>query len=165
VILPTYNEKQNLPLIISMLAYEFETKYVIITSLNVYDGVYISMHYNKNSWLTSFVLDDLPIQTTSSLEYEIVIVDDNSPDGTGAIADQLQTIYSPKRIVRIQLVCYLSLYSMSFRSRAYFYDEMIVHCTNFNYSLYNNFGNHLLNSDCVETCRKTRFRKCVQRWT
>lgn len=60
VILPTYNERQNLPLIVAMLTHTFEQ---------------------------------------SKLDYEIVIVDDNSPDRTYEIAEQLQAVYGADRIV------------------------------------------------------------------
>jgi dolichol-phosphate mannosyltransferase len=51
VILPTYNERENLPLIIWMLDKSF---------------------------------------TDSSLKYEVIIVEDNSPDGTLQVAEKLQ---------------------------------------------------------------------------
>ncbi len=35
----------------------------------------------------------------SGLDYEIIIIDDNSPDGTLEVAKQLQTIYGQDRIV------------------------------------------------------------------
>ncbi|MCJ1398517.1 dolichol-P-mannose synthesis [Xylographa trunciseda] len=60
VILPTYNERRNLPIIIWLLNKTF---------------------------------------TENSLDYEIIIVDDASPDGTLAIAQQLQKAYSPSHIV------------------------------------------------------------------
>jgi len=59
VILPTYNERQNLPLIISLLTHTF---------------------------------------TTHHLTYEVIIVDDNSPDGTALIAEQLQSIYGGDQV-------------------------------------------------------------------
>ena len=60
VILPTYNERQNLPLIISMLDHTF---------------------------------------TSHRLSYEVVIVDDNSPDKTGDVAEQLQSILGREKVV------------------------------------------------------------------
>lgn len=36
---------------------------------------------------------------TSKLEWEVIVVDDASPDGTLEIAKQLQNVYSPARIV------------------------------------------------------------------
>lgn len=60
VLLPTYNERQNLPIITELL-------------------------------VTSF--------TENNLDYEIVIIDDNSPDKTIEVAKQLQKIYGEDRIV------------------------------------------------------------------
>merc|ERR1711915_887249 len=60
VILPTYNERENLPLIIWLL-----NKYFM---------------ENKIDW-------------------EVVIVDDSSPDGTLEIAYELQSLYGCKNIV------------------------------------------------------------------
>jgi len=59
VIMPTYNERQNLPLIITLLVRTFEE--------------------NKLNW-------------------EIVVVDDNSPDNTAEVCEQLIKLYS-KNIV------------------------------------------------------------------
>ncbi|KAF1336034.1 Dolichol-phosphate mannosyltransferase, partial [Globisporangium splendens] len=60
VLLPTYNERENLPLIVWLLEKSFRE---------------------------------------NSLEYEIVIVEDNSPDGTLQVALDLQSIYGKDRIV------------------------------------------------------------------
>uniref|UniRef100_K3WCE1 Dolichol-phosphate mannosyltransferase subunit 1 n=1 Tax=Globisporangium ultimum (strain ATCC 200006 / CBS 805.95 / DAOM BR144) TaxID=431595 RepID=K3WCE1_GLOUD len=60
VLLPTYNERENLPLIIWLLEKAFRE---------------------------------------NSLEYEIVIVEDNSPDGTLQVARDLQKIYGKDHIV------------------------------------------------------------------
>lgn len=60
VILPTYNERRNLPIIIWLLERTF---------------------------------------TAHNLDWELIIVDDGSPDGTLAVAQQLQTLYTPSRIV------------------------------------------------------------------
>ncbi len=60
IILPTYNEKDNLPIII---------------------------------WLI------MKHMSESGHEFEVVIVDDNSPDGTKEIALDLQKIYGEKRII------------------------------------------------------------------
>ncbi|EIM20312.1 hypothetical protein E3Q22_01706 [Wallemia mellicola] len=60
VILPTYNERKNLPVIVWLLAKTF-----------------IQAH----------------------LDWEVVIVDDNSPDGTQEIAKQLQAVYGNDRIL------------------------------------------------------------------
>ncbi|PWN97733.1 hypothetical protein FA09DRAFT_319416 [Tilletiopsis washingtonensis] len=60
VILPTYNERRNLPVIIYLLARMFEQ---------------------------------------NALDYEVIIVDDASPDGTLEVAKQLQSVYGEERIV------------------------------------------------------------------
>ena len=60
ILLPTYNERENLPLIVWLITKSFEK---------------------------------------SRLDYEIIIIDDNSPDGTQAIAEKLQEIYGRDRIV------------------------------------------------------------------
>ncbi|PVF95759.1 putative dolichyl-phosphate beta-D-mannosyltransferase [Serendipita vermifera] len=60
VILPTYNERKNLPVIVWLLARTF---------------------------------------TSHSLAWEIIIVDDASPDGTLEIAKQLQNVYGPDKII------------------------------------------------------------------
>ncbi|KAI9218408.1 nucleotide-diphospho-sugar transferase, partial [Blastocladiella britannica] len=60
VLLPTYNERHNLPVIVWMLVRTF---------------------------------------TEHKLDYEIIIIDDNSPDGTLDIAKQLQGVYGADRIV------------------------------------------------------------------
>ena len=60
VILPTYNERQNLPLIVALLVEAF---------------------------------------SSARLSYELVIVDDNSPDGTGDVAERLQATFGNDRIV------------------------------------------------------------------
>ena len=60
VILPTYNERENLPLMLSMLNSAFEG---------------------------------------ARLAYEVVIVEDNSPDGTLEVAQALQNVYGEDRVV------------------------------------------------------------------
>ncbi|XP_065064521.1 dolichol-phosphate mannosyltransferase subunit 1-like [Rhopilema esculentum] len=60
VLLPTYNEKENLPLITWLLVKTF---------------------------------------TEHKIDYEVIIIDDGSPDGTQDVAKQLQKIYGEDRIV------------------------------------------------------------------
>ncbi|XP_068205726.1 dolichol-phosphate mannosyltransferase subunit 1 [Palaemon carinicauda] len=60
VLLPTYNERENLPIIIWLLCKYFEE---------------------------------------SSYDYEIIVIDDGSPDGTLEVAKKLQEIYGENRIV------------------------------------------------------------------
>ena len=61
ILLPTYNERENLPLI---------------------------------TWM---IFDELERAQVSS--FELIIIDDNSPDGTQAIAERLQKLYGKERIV------------------------------------------------------------------
>ncbi len=63
-----------------------------------------STKHSKKSDLTSFIvhccLSFLFISIKfSSLEYEVVIVEDNSPDGTLEVANQLKQIFGPSRIL------------------------------------------------------------------
>ncbi|XP_050546766.1 dolichol-phosphate mannosyltransferase subunit 1 [Daktulosphaira vitifoliae] len=60
ILLPTYNEKENLPVI-----------------------VYLIHKYLEHC----------------AIDYEIIIIDDGSPDGTLEIAKQLETIYGKKKII------------------------------------------------------------------
>lgn len=62
VILPTYQERENLPIITWLLAKTFKEQ---------------------------------------NIDWEIIIVDDNSPDGTQDVAKELISIYGEDRIVRI----------------------------------------------------------------
>ncbi|KAI9013131.1 nucleotide-diphospho-sugar transferase [Gaertneriomyces semiglobifer] len=60
ILLPTYNERQNLPIIVYLL--------------------------NKTL-------------SAANIDYEIIVIDDASPDGTLEVAKQLQRIYGEKKIV------------------------------------------------------------------
>lgn len=59
VLLPTYNERKNLPIIVWLLDQTF---------------------------------------TTNNLDYEVIIIDDGSPDGTQEVANQLINAYGPTRL-------------------------------------------------------------------
>ena len=65
VILPTYNERDNLPILVWMLVKVLKGEQAL---------------KRITSW-------------------DIVIVDDASPDGTGEVANKLQSIYSPTHII------------------------------------------------------------------
>ncbi len=58
ILLPTYNERENLPIIV---------------------------------WLI--------VQNMEPFDYEIIIIDDGSPDGTLEVAKELQRIYGEQKIV------------------------------------------------------------------
>ena len=73
VILPTYNERDNLPLMMSMLNTAFDE---------------------------------------AALAYEVVVVEDNSPDGTLEVAKALQKVYGGDRIVILPRPGKLGLGSM-----------------------------------------------------
>jgi dolichol-phosphate mannosyltransferase len=60
ILLPTYNERENLPIIV---------------------------------WLLVKYLDE------SNLDYEIIVIDDGSPDGTLEVAQELERIYGSSKIV------------------------------------------------------------------
>eukprot|EP01121_Diplochlamys_sp_Union-15-3_P005787 TRINITY_DN16122_c0_g1_i1.p1 TRINITY_DN16122_c0_g1~~TRINITY_DN16122_c0_g1_i1.p1 ORF type:complete len:136 (-),score=25.02 TRINITY_DN16122_c0_g1_i1:306-713(-) len=60
VLLPTYNERENLPIIVWLIAEAF---------------------------------------SKSGFNYEVIVIDDNSPDGTQEVAKQLQTVYGEDKIV------------------------------------------------------------------
>ena len=46
--------------------------------------------------------------TRSGHNYEIIVIDDNSPDGTLEVAKELQDIYGEEKIVRIRVTCHVS---------------------------------------------------------
>lgn len=64
VILPTYNERENLPIITWLLAKTFKEH---------------------------------------AIDWEVIIVDDNSPDGTQDVAKELQKVYGEDHIVSFLL--------------------------------------------------------------
>ncbi len=63
VILPTYNERENLPLLVKLLSEEF---------------------------------------INNEISYQIIIVDDNSPDGTFKVAEEIQEQYGVDKITLIK---------------------------------------------------------------
>ena len=60
VLLPTYNERENLPIIIWLLVKYF---------------------------------------SEAEIDYEVIVIDDGSPDGTLQVAQQLESIYGSDKIV------------------------------------------------------------------
>jgi dolichol-phosphate mannosyltransferase len=80
VILPTYNERKNLPIIVWLLSSMFEEKCEQV-----------------NNSEQAFVLTRQ--QAFSQLAWEIIVVDDASPDGTQEVAKQLAGVYGDDKIV------------------------------------------------------------------
>jgi len=76
VLLPTYNERRNLPTITCSL----------------------TKPSPKSSSTARKSTRSATNDYTSNLEWELIIVDDGSPDGTQEVAQQLQKVYSPSRI-------------------------------------------------------------------
>ncbi len=59
---------------------------------------------NVSKSLIAFTIAIIPkhvILCFSGFDFEVIIIDDNSPDGTLDIAKQLQKIYGDKRIVSL----------------------------------------------------------------
>lgn len=88
VILPTYNERKNLPVIVWLLAKTFTEKWVHFSP-------------DRKKLLTYQIAH-------SHLSWEVIVVDDNSPDGTQEIAKQLAKVYGEDKIV--SLPCPLSTF-------------------------------------------------------
>jgi dolichol-phosphate mannosyltransferase len=94
VILPTYNERKNLPIIIWLIAKVFTEKCASL--------------YPSHSWQTSyfpcflflfFLCRYLSVYECSELAWEVIVVDDNSPDGTQEVARELATTYGEDKII------------------------------------------------------------------
>jgi dolichol-phosphate mannosyltransferase len=81
VLLPTYNERENLPIILHLLVRELTKAYVLCVVACVGMG------------------RDSRQAPHSQVKYEIVIIDDASPDGTLQMAKALQAHYGEDTIV------------------------------------------------------------------
>ncbi|KYN20671.1 hypothetical protein ALC57_06988 [Trachymyrmex cornetzi] len=73
ILLPTYNEVENLPIIIWLI-----------------------VKYMEESIVKEFCCN---LQRYSELAYEIIVIDDGSPDGTLNMAKQLQRVYGDDKII------------------------------------------------------------------
>lgn len=87
VILPTYNERNNLPVIVWLLVRTFEQSSV--TSCGIQPARLSTINCDRAESLGQF----------SHLSFEVIIVDDASPDGTQEVARQLVALYGDDRIV------------------------------------------------------------------
>lgn len=91
----------------------FEEQWVIYFNFNFLTRGALTHHwYSFNSHLITFRF--------RKLNWEIIIVDDASPDGTLEVADQLQRLYGPQRIVRPQ-ICLTSWQSPQVSIDTHFY--------------------------------------------
>jgi dolichol-phosphate mannosyltransferase len=83
IILPTYNERRNLPIICWLIEKTLREKLIPFSLLISIS----SLSRSNGDW------------SNSNLDWEVIIVDDGSPDGTLEIAKQLQRLWGPERIV------------------------------------------------------------------
>ena len=69
------------------------------------------------------VVYSLRCVTSSRLDYEVIVIDDNSPDGTLEVAKELQSIYGKDRIVLRPRKAKLGLGERNFLG---VYDSLII---------------------------------------
>lgn len=80
ILLPTYNEVDNLPIIVWLINKTMDKRFF----------KRIKIKFWSNYWI---------VNDFSGYNYEIIIIDDGSPDGTLDAAKQLQKIYGESKIV------------------------------------------------------------------
>lgn len=119
VLLPTYNERDNLPIIIWLLTKTFHEKYVckaFFIFCRAPKAFFSSCSRKGCCWSFVHVSDASKKQNESltlafffaihvcysNIDYEIIVIDDNSPDKTLEVAQELQKIYGENRIVRVE---------------------------------------------------------------
>lgn len=90
VLLPTYNERENLPLMVFMLDKVFVDK--CVRCAGMMRGPALS------GCLRGTTTRPVPTLPCSALRYEVIIVEDSSPDGTHDVALQLQRLYGGDKI-------------------------------------------------------------------
>ena len=91
VLLPVYNERENLPLMVSLIHEVFTEKCVVTAATQEEVAIRSSMFHAHRRMICGKLCSDL--------EYEIVVIDDNSPDGTGEVAEELRRLFGEDRIV------------------------------------------------------------------
>lgn len=99
VLLPTYNERQNLPLMVELLVTSFEQKSDKHATANSTTASIIVRWWNGSFIWQKLICRLSLLSGRSNLDYEIVIIEDNSPDKTLEVAQQLQKIFGAERIV------------------------------------------------------------------
>lgn len=114
VLLPTYEEKDNLPLIVWLLIKYLDERFVCRTySKSTLFFVFVTGHINHSTASTYTTLHTRTHTCTqySGYKYEIIVIDDNSPDGTLQVAEELQQLYGEEKIVstRTVLHCILTI--------------------------------------------------------
>lgn len=98
ILLPTYNERENLPIIIWLLVKYMNQRYdalaILVENVIVY---YVAQLTNNQIASVQFLRIDYFI--SSKFDYEIIVIDDGSPDGTLDVAKQLQALYGEDKIL------------------------------------------------------------------
>lgn len=94
VLLPTYNERDNIGIIVWLLVETFEQRYLAMRGA--------SKHRQAGGGAPSHVAPSHPCVFTfcSGIDYEIIVIDDNSPDGTQEVVAELQRALGEDRCER-----------------------------------------------------------------
>ena len=98
VLLPTYNERENIGIIIALLVKVLKAE----CALPLFCPP-IALCPDLHCFLPNVQCLARKQSCTAcrQLDYEVVIIDDNSPDGTQDVVRQLQAAYGEDRIVRL----------------------------------------------------------------
>ena len=99
ILLPTYNERENLPLIVWLIVKAFSERYVCFLSHSSVKCTDFFSQLCSGVVIGSMFLKMSIVVLCSGHDYEIIIIDDGSPDGTQEAAKQLEDIYGTERIV------------------------------------------------------------------
>jgi len=109
ILLPTYNERENIPIIIYLLMETLEGEDHTHSGANTAYITRTSTHAAASSSAGTLTPSRRPPRSSSSSSsssppssssswYEILVIDDNSPDGTQEVVKQLQEVYGGDRI-------------------------------------------------------------------